>query len=58
MPGPELSVITRTYNRREILLKAPAAHQVQSAQLEILEVLALDDGSTDATPEAVPESRR
>jgi GT2 family glycosyltransferase len=56
MPGPELGVIIRTYNRRKILLKALAAHQVQSAQLEILEVLAL--GSTDATPEAVPESRR
>jgi glycosyltransferase involved in cell wall biosynthesis len=52
---PELSVIIPTYNRKEILLKTLAAYQAQSARSEILEVLVLDDGSTDGTSEAVSE---
>lgn len=55
MPEPELSVIIPTYNRKEILLKTLAAYQAQSARSEILEVLVLDDGSTDGTPEVVSE---
>jgi len=55
MAGPELSVIIPTYNRKEILLKTLAAYQAQSARAEILEVLVLDDGSTDGTPEAMSE---
>jgi glycosyltransferase involved in cell wall biosynthesis len=58
MPGsekPELSVLIATYNRKEILLKTLAAYQAQSARSEILEVLVLDDGSTDGTPEAMAE---
>jgi glycosyltransferase involved in cell wall biosynthesis len=60
MPGsekPELSVLIATYNRKEILLKTLAAYQAQSARSEILEVLVLDDGSTDGTPEAMAEFR-
>lgn len=55
MPGTELSVLIPTYNRKEILLKTLAAYQEQSARQEILEILVLDDESTDGTPEAVSE---
>ena len=58
MTAPELSVIIPTYNRKEILLKTLAGYQAQSARSEILEVLVLDDGSTDGTPDAVSESTR
>jgi glycosyltransferase involved in cell wall biosynthesis len=52
---PELSVLISTYNRKEILLKTLAAYQAQSARSEILEVLVLDDGSSDGTAEAVAQ---
>jgi glycosyltransferase involved in cell wall biosynthesis len=55
MAGPELSVVIPTYNRKEILLKALAAYQQQSSSAEIVEILVLDDGSTDGTAEAVAE---
>jgi len=55
MAGPELSVVIPTYNRKEILLKALAAYQQQSCSAEILEILVLDDESTDGTAEAVAE---
>jgi glycosyltransferase involved in cell wall biosynthesis len=55
MAGPELSVVIPTYNRREILLKTLAAYQQQSCSAEILEILVLDDESTDGTAEAVAE---
>ncbi len=55
MTEPTLSVIISTYNRREILLKTLAAYQAQSARSEILEVLVLDDESTDGTPAAMSE---
>lgn len=55
MTGPDLSVIIPTCNRREILLKTLAAYKAQSARSRILEVLVLDDGSTDGTQEAVSE---
>jgi glycosyltransferase involved in cell wall biosynthesis len=55
MPGPELSVIIPTYNRKEILSRTLAAYQAQSARSAILEVLVVDDESTDGTAEAVPE---
>ena len=54
---PELSVLISTYNRKEILLKTLAAYQAQSARSEILEVLVLDDGSTDGTSDAMAEFR-
>jgi GT2 family glycosyltransferase len=48
-----LTVIVPTYNRKEILLKTLAGYQNQSAREGILEVLVVDDGSTDGTSEAV-----
>jgi glycosyltransferase involved in cell wall biosynthesis len=53
MAEPELSVIIPTYNRKGLLPKTIAAYQAQSARSEILEVLVLDDGSTDGTSEVV-----
>lgn len=55
MAGPELSVVIPTYNRKEILLKTLAAYQQQSSSAEIVEILVLDDASTDGTAEAVAE---
>jgi len=52
---PELSVLIATYNRKQILLKTLASYEAQSARSEILEVLVLDDGSTDGTAEAMAE---
>lgn len=52
---PELSVLIATHNRKQILVKTLAAYEAQSARSEILEVLVLDDGSTDGTAEAVAE---
>jgi glycosyltransferase involved in cell wall biosynthesis len=54
--APQLSVIIPTYNRREIVLKTLEAHKRQTAADEILEVLVVDDGSTDGTGEAVTQS--
>jgi glycosyltransferase involved in cell wall biosynthesis len=51
----ELTVIVPTYNRKEILLKTLAAYQSQSTREEILEILVVDDGSTDGTAEAVSQ---
>ena len=55
MAAPELSVIVPTYNRKDILLKTLAAYQAQSARAEILEILVVDDGSRDGTPDAMAE---
>jgi glycosyltransferase involved in cell wall biosynthesis len=55
LPTAELSVLIPTYNRREILIKSLAAYQGQSARAEILEILIVDDGSTDGTGEAVSQ---
>jgi glycosyltransferase involved in cell wall biosynthesis len=52
---PELSVLISTYNRKETLLKTLGAYEAQSPRSNILEVLVLDDGSTDDTPKAVAE---
>jgi glycosyltransferase involved in cell wall biosynthesis len=54
--APQLSVIIPTYNRREILLKTLEAYKRQTASEEILEVVVVDDGSTDGTGEAVAQS--
>lgn len=50
-----MSVIVPTYNRRAILLKALEAYQQQTAVRDILEILVIDDGSTDGTPGAVEQ---
>lgn len=50
-----LSVVVATYNRKEILLKTLEAYRQQTAAHGILELLVIDDGSTDGTVEAVSE---
>jgi len=50
---PELSIIIPTFNRREILLKTLDGYIRQNARAEILEILVIDDGSTDGTVTAV-----
>jgi len=54
----KLSIIIPTYNRKDILRKTLDAYCSQSAQEEILEILVLDDESTDGTAEAVSEFSR
>src|SRR5712664_4095363 len=54
--APQLSVIIPTYNRREILLKTLEGYKGQTASDEILELVVVDDGSTDGTGEAVAQS--
>lgn len=51
----QLSVIIPTYNRKDILLKTLEGYKLQTATDEILEVLVVDDGSTDETGEAVKQ---
>jgi glycosyltransferase involved in cell wall biosynthesis len=46
---PKLSIIIPTYNRGDILLKTLEAYKCQTAVNEILEVIVIDDGSTDGT---------
>jgi glycosyltransferase involved in cell wall biosynthesis len=50
---PQLSIIIPTYNRKEVLLKALEGYRHQTALSEILEILVVDDGSTDGTEAAV-----
>jgi len=50
-----LSVIIPTYNRKEILRKTLRAYRSQSSQREIVEILVVDDGSTDGTNSDVAE---
>jgi glycosyltransferase involved in cell wall biosynthesis len=54
----KLSIIIPTYNRKDILRKTLDAYCSQSAQEEIVEILVLDDESTDGTAEAVSEFSR
>lgn len=51
MASPFLSVIVPTYNRAEKLEKCLRALQNQSLAQESFEVLVVDDGSSDFTPE-------
>lgn len=50
------SIVVPTYNRRDILLKTLEAYKNQTAVDGILELIVIDDGSTDGTREAVPKS--
>jgi len=50
---PQLTIIIPTYNRRETLLKVLEGYKQQTAGAEILEILVIDDGSTDETGRAV-----
>ena len=58
MSEPKLSIIIPTYNRREILLRTLEGYSRQTALGGILEVLVVDDGSTDGTGAAVVASRQ
>lgn len=49
----QVSVIIPTHNRASILPKTLAAYVQQTAHDEILEIIVIDDGSTDETPEVV-----
>jgi len=51
-----LTVVIPTYNRKDVLRKTLEAYCSQSAQEEILEVLVVDDGSTDGTGSVVPQA--
>jgi GT2 family glycosyltransferase len=52
----KLTIIIATYNRKDILQKALDAYRSQSVQEEILEMLVVDDGSTDGTDSMVAQS--
>jgi GT2 family glycosyltransferase len=51
-----LSIIIPTYNRKDVLRKTLEAYCSQSAPEEILEIFAVDDGSTDGTDSVVAQS--
>lgn len=48
----EISVLVPTRDRRELLMRKLAAHEAQSLPPEDFEVIVVDDGSRDGTPEA------
>ncbi|HWH56230.1 MAG TPA: glycosyltransferase family 2 protein [Terriglobales bacterium] len=54
MPSAKLSVVIPTHNRIAILQKTLAAYLDQTARNDILEILVIDDGSTDETSQVVP----
>jgi len=56
MSEGELTIIIPTYNRKDVLRKTLEAYCSQSAQGVILEVLVVDDGSTDRTESVVAQS--
>ncbi len=55
MAVPRLSVIISTYNRKEILLRSLEGYQLQTVDPGTIEILIVDDGSTDGTGAAVAE---
>lgn len=55
MLNPQLSIIIPTYNRKNILLKTLDGFKHQTARAGILEILVIDDGSTDGTGAAVSD---
>ena len=52
---PQLSIIIPTYNRKDILLTTLKGYEQQTARAEILEILVVDDGSTDGTGVAIAD---
>jgi glycosyltransferase involved in cell wall biosynthesis len=58
MADPKLSVILPTHNRAAILQKTLEAYKRQVKGERILEILVVDDGSTDQTAQTVSESAR
>jgi glycosyltransferase involved in cell wall biosynthesis len=55
LAAPQLSIILSTYNRRDILLKTLEGYQHQTVDPGVVELLLVDDGSTDGTGAAVAE---
>jgi glycosyltransferase involved in cell wall biosynthesis len=53
MSSPTLSVVLPTYNRKEILSRVLEALESQTRRDLILEILVVDDGSSDGTNELV-----
>ncbi len=56
MPHAKLSVIIPTYNRANILKNTLKAYTHQTRQEQIVEILVIDDGSTDETEAIVSEA--
>jgi GT2 family glycosyltransferase len=56
MPKANLSIVVPTHNRKEVLAKTLEAYGCQTAVEEILEILIVDDGSTDGTVELISRS--
>jgi GT2 family glycosyltransferase len=54
---PSVSVVVPTYQRRDSLLRLLDALAVQTHPLDDLEVIVVDDGSTDGTREALAAAR-
>jgi glycosyltransferase involved in cell wall biosynthesis len=52
-PGPEVSVVVATFNRAELLGPLFAGLRAQTLAVDRFEVVIVDDGSTDATPEVL-----
>ena len=54
MDSPRLSVVIPTHNRKAILERCLQALAVQTLPPAEFEVIVVDDGSSDGTPEALP----
>jgi glycosyltransferase involved in cell wall biosynthesis len=54
-PSAKLSVVIPTHNRKAIVRRAIEAYVQQTAREEILEIIVVDDGSTDGTADVVSE---
>lgn len=57
MPAATLSIIIPTFNRRKTLEKTIQAYLSQTAVSQILEILVVDDGSSDDTKETISSLR-
>jgi GT2 family glycosyltransferase len=52
----KLSIVIPTYNRKDMLRRTLKAYRSQSASEEIVEILVVDDGSSDGTDSVVAQS--
>jgi glycosyltransferase involved in cell wall biosynthesis len=57
MSTANLTIIIPTYNRKDVLRKTLTAYCSQSEPEEILEILVVDDGSTDGTDSIVAQHK-